>query len=120
MLDFCVNRFLRPNGDFTTDHHAGHFAPQVKKTMHWEFYGRPANRIHFLPQPNPLLAPTQPSPCRDHTLTLQRRHSSDFYAYLNQWWITAGVRLSRNDFVPQARLVRHVCQLLAQSGETGA
>lgn len=26
----------------------------------------------------------------------------DFYAYLNQWWITAGVRLSRFDFVPKA------------------
>jgi len=26
----------------------------------------------------------------------------DFYAYLNQWWITAGVRLSRFDFVPQS------------------
>jgi len=26
----------------------------------------------------------------------------DFYAYLNQWWITAGVRLSRNDFIGAA------------------
>jgi hypothetical protein len=26
----------------------------------------------------------------------------DFYAYLNQWWITAGIRLSRFDFVPAA------------------
>eukprot|EP00965_Chrysotila_dentata_P194932 6176679-Pleurochrysis_carterae.AAC.3 len=26
----------------------------------------------------------------------------DFYAYLNQWWITAGVRLSRFDFVGKA------------------
>jgi len=26
----------------------------------------------------------------------------DFYAYLNQWWITAGVRLSRFDFVGRA------------------
>jgi len=26
----------------------------------------------------------------------------DFYAYLNQWWITAGVRLSRFDFAPKA------------------
>ena len=28
--------------------------------------------------------------------------SYDFYAYLNQWWITAGVRLSRSDFVHRA------------------
>merc|ERR1719343_1874943 len=26
----------------------------------------------------------------------------DFYAYLNQWWITAGVRLSRFDFIGRA------------------
>ena len=26
----------------------------------------------------------------------------DFYSYLNQWWITAGVRLSRSDFVHRA------------------
>lgn len=26
----------------------------------------------------------------------------DFYAYLNQWWITAGMRLGRFDFVPKA------------------
>jgi hypothetical protein len=64
MLDFCVERFMRPNGDFTLRPWDGHFAPQATKTLHWEFY--------------------------------------DFYAYLNQWWITAGVRLSRNDFVPKA------------------
>jgi len=27
---------------------------------------------------------------------------ADFYAYLNQWWITAGMRLGRFDFVPKA------------------
>ena len=68
MLDHCVNRFMRYNGDFTTDRRPvperAHFAPQVQKTLHWEFY--------------------------------------DFYAYLNQWWITAGVRLSRNDFIGKA------------------
>jgi hypothetical protein len=26
----------------------------------------------------------------------------DFYSYLNQWWLTAGIRLSRFDFVPKA------------------
>lgn len=63
MLDFCVNRFLRPNGDFTNEPPDSHYAP-TQKSLHWEF--------------------------------------NDFYAYLNQWWITAGVRLSRNDFVGHA------------------
>jgi len=64
MLDFCVDKFMRPNGDFTLSPSDNHFAPLDKKTLHWEFY--------------------------------------DFYAYLNQWWMTAGIRLSRFDFVPQA------------------
>jgi hypothetical protein len=64
MFDFLVQRFFRENGDFTNEPHNGHFCPQVKKTLHWEFY--------------------------------------DFYAYLNQWWITAGVRLNRFDFVGKA------------------
>ena len=63
MLDFCVSRFLRPNGDFTNEPAPSHYAP-AQKSLHWEF--------------------------------------NDFYAYLNQWWITAGVRLSRNDFVGRA------------------
>jgi len=64
MLDFCVDKFMRPNGDFTLSPSDSHFAPLDQKTLHWEFY--------------------------------------DFYAYLNQWWLTAGIRLSRFDFVPQA------------------
>ena len=36
MLDFCVERFMQPNGDFTTSPWKGHFAPQSKKTLHWE------------------------------------------------------------------------------------
>jgi len=80
MLDFCAERFLQPNGDFTTEPHDGHFAPQEQKTLHWEFY--------------------------------------DFYAYLNQWWITAGVRLSRFDFVPKAfdYVQRHWYNPTAQAG----
>jgi len=71
MFDFLVERFFRENGDFTNELHDGHFCPQVKKTLHWEFY--------------------------------------DFYAYLNQWWITAGVRLNRFDFVGKAYeyVIRH-------------
>jgi len=65
MLDYCVNSFQRENGDFTKDDvGSNHFAPQVQKTLHWEFY--------------------------------------DFYAYLNQWWITSGIRLSRFDFIGPA------------------
>lgn len=63
MLDHCVERFFRPNGDFTNQPVASHYAP-AQKTLHWEF--------------------------------------NDFYAYLNQWWITAGVRLSGNDFIGKA------------------
>ena len=80
MLDHCVQRFMRPNGDFTSKPFDGHFAPQALKTLHWEFY--------------------------------------DFYSYLNQWWITAGVRLSRTDFVPTAfeYVARHWYNPTAQAG----
>ena len=39
MLDFCVDEFMRPNGDFTlcgADGSEEHFAPLEKKTLHWQ------------------------------------------------------------------------------------
>ena len=37
MLDHCVQRFLRPNGDFTNCPVDTHFARGPQKTLHWEF-----------------------------------------------------------------------------------
>ncbi len=37
MLDHCVQRFLRPNGDFTNHPVDTHFARGPQKTLHWEF-----------------------------------------------------------------------------------
>ena len=35
MLDFCKERFMQPNGDFSLRSTDTHFAPLEDKTLHW-------------------------------------------------------------------------------------